>query len=359
MSEAFAITLESYTNLPLVCYWFMDEEDGYDYVFDLTVQPYTAKITDSRLDQMRKRLNARCKGLLEVRLQSKGSSPVDATYAFQYEVDFLHRTVKDFLAVSDTQKLLGIWQCTKDNINLKICSSIIALIKTALSGAPVTCCRNLTPAFFHHVKDPETVPPHDKVGIRLVNEFATTLRHRGLESGALAWDLEPVQPSSRSPIRPLLECIRNNIKEYVETELRAHPSIIKESGPNMLRTALVPSPEAFEVGHERVDMLRILLEHGADPNEPAANLKDTRSAWEYYVSMLVDHAARARRQTDSASTFDCCKALLIRGATAKLIAGSTLQKTVTEEQLRILQDIAKQKSNRSKFKVQGKLKKAA
>jgi hypothetical protein len=51
----------------------------------------------SRQEDMRRRLDARCKGLLEV---------IHDSSSHNLKVDFLHRTVRDFLATKDMQVML-------------------------------------------------------------------------------------------------------------------------------------------------------------------------------------------------------------------------------------------------------------
>ncbi|TGJ80302.1 hypothetical protein E0Z10_g8461 [Xylaria hypoxylon] len=89
----------------------------------------------TRTQQMRRRIDGRCKGLLEVVLDEP-----DAGLYFEYEVDFLHRTVRDFLLGSSQirrileqqrfTELIGIDNCDS-NVWLLPCLSIVEAFKRA------------------------------------------------------------------------------------------------------------------------------------------------------------------------------------------------------------------------------------
>jgi hypothetical protein len=61
----FLVTLVARNTLPLLAYWFIEQDDP-NFAMKLEVQPLSMQKTNLRLKLMRKRLNACCKGLLEV-----------------------------------------------------------------------------------------------------------------------------------------------------------------------------------------------------------------------------------------------------------------------------------------------------
>lgn len=137
-SHFFRVTLQAKTTLPLMCYWFMDQEENAgeepEYALNLAVQPLTVQKTTIRLKQMRKRLNACCKGLLEVQFYESTDddhSSLASSVLFNWKVDFLHRTVKDFLQTPEMEKLLRKWEAPSFNADTAICGAILAQIKTA------------------------------------------------------------------------------------------------------------------------------------------------------------------------------------------------------------------------------------
>lgn len=126
------ITLTAARPLPLMSYWFIDQESS-RYAFDLEVEPMQLQSIHSRLEAMKKRLNACCKGLLEItRDDPELDQDVDISHKFFVQkVDFLHRTVRDFLRIPQTQHRL--WdRLPKDyNPEVAICTALLAQVKSS------------------------------------------------------------------------------------------------------------------------------------------------------------------------------------------------------------------------------------
>jgi hypothetical protein len=126
------VTIAAYRTLPLLTYWFIEQED--DFAIKLEVQPLSMQKTNFRLKQMRKRINACCKGLLEVQFYDSKESANDSlssSVLFQWKVDFLHRTVRDFLMEKEMQDLLNDWAKPGFDVDFMICEAILAQIKTS------------------------------------------------------------------------------------------------------------------------------------------------------------------------------------------------------------------------------------
>ncbi|KAK3377288.1 hypothetical protein B0T24DRAFT_237832 [Lasiosphaeria ovina] len=129
----FQVTVTSLEVLPLVCYWFVDQEADPDAVVSAPAAPWPVQRTNVRLKQMRKRLNACCKGLLEAQLYDgdKRSSSLSSSIMFNMRVDFAHRTVRDFFLASDIHKLLAGWSGPGFNASVGICEAILGQIKAS------------------------------------------------------------------------------------------------------------------------------------------------------------------------------------------------------------------------------------
>lgn len=128
-AELFSVALEGEENLPLMAYWHMGAENP-DYALKLEVKQLSMRQISMRLKTMKQRLNACCKGLLEVRQLE----PRNERDSFDWKVNFLHRSVRDYLALDDTQVLLKKW-CSKGfDIQLTICRALLAQIKTSPDG---------------------------------------------------------------------------------------------------------------------------------------------------------------------------------------------------------------------------------
>jgi hypothetical protein len=100
-ARMFQVTLMARDTLPLINYWFIDQDAKFRD--KLRVGSVSQRTNDLRLAQMRKRLNASCKGLLEARSLSPNQfSQAPERDFFYLKVDFLHRTVRDCLECETT-----------------------------------------------------------------------------------------------------------------------------------------------------------------------------------------------------------------------------------------------------------------
>ena len=138
-SQAFKYGLEAEDPLPLMTYSFLDEED-LDAVVTAPLNPLTSQEILSRQDDMRRRLNGRCKGLLEVVSFSPASRNTrpEALYVHRFHatiVVFLHRTVRDFLHTKDMQNLLLEHLEPSFEPKSRICKALLAELKAIDYGA--------------------------------------------------------------------------------------------------------------------------------------------------------------------------------------------------------------------------------
>lgn len=85
---------------------YADEEDE-SFGIDFPISPIDKTTYESTRDVLKKRLNSRCMGLLEITEQSAESKGVFVD-ASRSRVKYLHRTVRDYLARTDVQKNLSL-----------------------------------------------------------------------------------------------------------------------------------------------------------------------------------------------------------------------------------------------------------
>lgn len=97
-----------------------DEEDP-EFVLKQLVTPLTDDEIAMRVTTTRRRLNSRCKGLLELGPENR--------------VQFLHRSVKDYLDSQDIQRRFE--EATGDfDANLKYCAAYLSALKSTISEHP-------------------------------------------------------------------------------------------------------------------------------------------------------------------------------------------------------------------------------
>jgi GTPase SAR1 family protein len=127
-SHMFLVALKAKENLPLMAYWFLGE--------DLPAQrlPLRMQQTIKRHKDANKRLIASCKGLLEPRFRSttEERDSLPSAILFEYTVDFLHRTVRDYLLLPTTN--VRQWAEPNFNPDEAICKALYSQIKTAPHG---------------------------------------------------------------------------------------------------------------------------------------------------------------------------------------------------------------------------------
>ncbi|KAI0145095.1 hypothetical protein GGR57DRAFT_494749 [Xylariaceae sp. FL1272] len=131
----FFVTLEAAEELPLMAYWFMLVEDP-EYAVSLERKALSMQQVSKRMRQMRKGLNASCKGLLEVqdqRFRNERDALPSSIY-FNRKINFLHRTVRDYLNLDQTRQMLRQWVSRDFDADEIICKAMVAQIKAAPEG---------------------------------------------------------------------------------------------------------------------------------------------------------------------------------------------------------------------------------
>ncbi|OAK96177.1 hypothetical protein IQ06DRAFT_296956 [Phaeosphaeriaceae sp. SRC1lsM3a] len=128
-AQMFLVTLAAKESLPLMSYWFLDEHD-----LPAERRPLRMQQTIARHKAAKKRLLACCKGLLEPYYQTSRykDQTLPSGVLFEYKVDFLHRTVRDYLALPETD--ITHWANPNFNPHQDICRAIYSQVKTAPHG---------------------------------------------------------------------------------------------------------------------------------------------------------------------------------------------------------------------------------
>ena len=129
-AQLFSLVGASSVPMNLVLASFADEDDP-DFALRREIRPLSGDEIVLRMDTMRRRINSRSKGLLEV----KGlvSTPEGVGYVpWNYEqctVQYLHRTVKDYIENDDVQKTLQSAMRPTFDPHLRLLAGHLAYIK--------------------------------------------------------------------------------------------------------------------------------------------------------------------------------------------------------------------------------------
>ncbi|GFN19674.1 uncharacterized protein AtWU_09479 [Aspergillus tubingensis] len=305
MARALAVTLEADEILPLMCYWFLDQ-DVPDYALNLEVKPLNLEMVSAQMELTRTRLNAYCKGLLEVPYPTENKiielkSPMSL---FGFHVDFLHRTVRDFLWTPGMQDLLRTWLPHDFNLDLDICKAISALIKVSIrNGIEPFHSASVAKIFkilFRHIARLEGDTDCEYSQFALLNDLATALqvhiedRDRDREKDRTHnTDNDYTVLSRPGPLghlKPLngeltilSQSVQAGLARYTEHKLKENPYQLLKYSEFLLEAALFPAQdhEPDSLSAPDTAMLQLLLRKGANPNSPAAS-----SPWESYLMRL-------------------------------------------------------------------------
>ena len=124
-AQTFKIALHESKPQIIMTYVMLDElDEDSQFAVDLDIREWQSNEIRSKTESMELRINARGMGLLEV-VRSKGSDGLGG-----YEVDFLHRTVRDFFRLEAPKDWIARRLPPSFNPDQLLCNAILARIKT-------------------------------------------------------------------------------------------------------------------------------------------------------------------------------------------------------------------------------------
>lgn len=127
--QLFQVALNAQKQLGLLTYSYMLEDDP-DYAFNVETKPLTKHEVSERYEPTRRRLNSRCKGLLESYIPTVSRTWEHfASTLPNATVDFLHRTVRDFMRSSAMQRVFDEHSNLLLDPNAMLCNAYLAQIK--------------------------------------------------------------------------------------------------------------------------------------------------------------------------------------------------------------------------------------
>ena len=121
-----ALKAPSGKELTLLTYYFVSGK-GFDLLPGVEFDRLNGEQIKENCEKMQRRLNSRCKGLLEVHYDTYTSNPFLVP-----TVDFLHRSVRDFLEFPDTITWIGRfskYKYDKEIIYTSLCKSAVVQVK--------------------------------------------------------------------------------------------------------------------------------------------------------------------------------------------------------------------------------------
>jgi hypothetical protein len=265
---------------------------------------------------MKRRINARSKGLLQTQLLPFGEEAPELSWDPYYLnfVDFLHRTARDFLQTPDMQALLREWSSDEFDSAFEICQAMVAMIKCSPRGIEYFEPKGQACVFLHSFLDHAALLENneklDRLRFSLIDEMISCLK---THSEVLNDNKNMVLPSAREDklqrlkfdAAALYECVRAGLKRYVEWKLD-HGRLSSFEDPSCLLRACIPPSELLLSYRVNLEMLELLLSRNLNPT----------SALQAFLHKIGTSGSRKPRVRNDIldSWFDCIKLLLKHGA---------------------------------------------
>lgn len=299
--------------LPVLAFAFLEEEkSNSNYAVEAEIMPIPEQELHEIHKHIKTRLNARCKDLLEVRDDDSECS------FFRSKVEFLHRTVREFFLETDAiDTLLKRRTVGKFDARISICRIMLALIKALpmYNGfeAELNHLFSLVDEFMHYAHDIEIEYSKDPnetrkrcvdIGIELLDklDLVCTVHAKDSKVHQTHWTNARDIPRGRYQEYKqktfLASAIQARLTLYVKYKLDKCPELLREKrGRPYLDYALrpkmvTPIELADQDASPDADMVRLLLERGANPNQKIY-IYDQSSAWELFLKEMYYNADKS------------------------------------------------------------------
>jgi hypothetical protein len=262
-------------------------DDGYDAI-KAEIRAWDADECTDLAKATEVRLWARCPDILRVR--SPRDAPKTAQQLGLYRVDFLHRTVRDFLALEDVQRSLKKRLQNPFNPLEFICNTLLMQIKASSSEAPrprtwlANGLHDLIESLIDFVRELEIET--EKPQTALLDELARVL-------ASLAGEEELFLYGESFPGI----MIQKDLFWYIESKL---PNVLQGRGRPLLEYALVPlltwrNPATYP----SPQMVSLLLKHGAKPHQLTSGAP-LKTVWEVFMANAYkQHKTRTGDQSQT------------------------------------------------------------
>jgi hypothetical protein len=292
--------------MSLLTFSFTDEDP--DFVFKCPVRCLTEQENFLRVDIMRRRINSRCKGLLEV---PRGwlDSDHDTTQSSEFQpenfsngrgkgpfknmtVQYLHRTVKDFLARPDVWNSLLKASPIGYNPRLSICRGLVAQLKHM---DPETLNKEtfwgVVKLCIHYAKLDSGATENFVSLLKELDNSASKLANVCRRDGSSFLSRYSHKPGQRARARTLYPhwtstfdgyeehkgltflslAVKLNLGYFVQAEANQSCLVMQDSGLWSLLYDSITCEESllsfFNIrSFPSFDMVKLLLRKGADPN---------------------------------------------------------------------------------------------
>ncbi|RFU82132.1 vegetative incompatibility het-e-1 [Trichoderma arundinaceum] len=319
MARTFQVAMNSTKPLPALIYSFLDEDyENQNFALHMPVKQMTFPDLQHRQEQLRRQLNGRCRGLLEI---CKISDEGEYT---GHRVDFLHRTVGDFLRTKEMSDFLADKAGSYGGINTLVFKCFIPLIKSIpreeLDISEGGSLSSMLGDAIHYAFKAELESGESR--IELLDDLHRTLKdHSKLTGEPIPWYKGCYTASgavagyaSYAPCQTFLEfTIQNGLCLYVKNQLRRKGRTFDATQP-LLHCAIAHLPKYTIEEPDLTDMVRLLLN---EKQIPASELLNGQ-AWDRLITwfnaeMLTFHSDPLRSYDKAKHRHGIIEVLLAHG----------------------------------------------
>ncbi|KAI0398501.1 hypothetical protein F5Y17DRAFT_5906 [Xylariaceae sp. FL0594] len=296
-AKVFQMIVLSQHPLPPGVLTVLDEDDP-DHCLKVEPRLIPAEGYEHYVKIIERRLNARCKGLLEIR-KTPGSLWGSVEYSDRYLVSYLHRTVRDFLRNDDVAALLKGRLSAPFDADLALCRGYLLHLKRFIISEDPYVCKELS---FSKAADDlvyfsrrcEMISGSSP--IQLLDEALRMMRKGGIVSAIRGLDENWF----------FTKLLQHGLPRYVEHRLLSSPqflSVTDKHGQKTPALELALTSASLQADDDRYDcflspsQVQVLLKAGADPNEMASGSSKI-TVWMSFVAYSTMNSEYVRLDRD-------------------------------------------------------------
>ncbi|KAE8447855.1 hypothetical protein EG329_010084 [Mollisiaceae sp. DMI_Dod_QoI] len=318
-AQIFQITVHARAPLSTLAFYFLEKEKTEpDHAVDAKIGPIPDSEVIAISNKMRTHLNARCKDLIEV-----NTNYAEQVYMLRYQVDFLHRTVRDFLMTQDMQKLFQSRVAPKFDPRVSLCRIMLAQVKAlkAMGFGGYSACKESVKEMFYYAREVEI---HNGISeVALLEELDRALQHTEVDkkTTSASQGIWLQQGSARF----LAMATEAGLHLYVGHKIDSKSELLLKSPEPLLGLACGLHPSGQSLRMDRVsygetgidiDMVHALIDRGADPNGRTQS-PDSRTVWEAFLRHCYAHRYEYTRDPPK-QIFQTAEMFILHGADPNL-----------------------------------------
>jgi hypothetical protein len=299
-AQLFRIAMTVEASLPLMVHSFVDERNR-GFTASAEGIPMSEREITRRKEQLEKRLDGRSKGFLEV---------VELTYKpnyFRYEVDFLHRTVRDFLYTSrEVNDMFSASLPETFDATEILCTAYLAFLQFVPRHELLTFTKSenlgaIIEGLFHFTSQAEQFGRHKS----FLGPLLDSVRNHRRLGGRYP------SPETESGAGFLACAIQAGLVSHVDRVIRTVR--ITPRLPFLHYALELPWQKKTFPGQWKLSpkMIRLLLDRGEDPNAPIG----TATVWTKFLAVLWarQNPSSKLKHSDDDSILETMKILVIKG----------------------------------------------